>query len=239
MKKLIYLSAIILFVLAANSYAKNELSFTQDLSIKTGTLNNFIADVGAGSLVIHGAAVSEITVKAKIYSEKYDDIADLKAVFASKMLLTLENKGKSSVLKAMTKKKLFSMSSPNISIDLEIIVPQQMNVEVDDGSGYLKVTDIAGSLQIDDGSGSIYISNIGNDIQIDDGSGNIEISDAKGDVHIDDGSGLINIDRVTGDVSIDDGSGSIKINELAGRFKLLDDGSGSIFVNGKRWVLND
>ena len=134
MKKSIYLSAIILCVLALNSYAKNKLSFTQDLSIKAGTLSNFIADVGAGSLVIHGADVSEITVKAKIYSEKYDDIEDLKAAFSSKMVLTLENKGKSLVLKAMTQKKWFSLSSPNISIDLDIIIPQKMNVEIDDGS---------------------------------------------------------------------------------------------------------
>ena len=239
MKKSIYLSVIILCVLAVNSYAKNELSFTQDLSIKAGALTKLIADVGAGSLVIRGADVSKITVKAKIYSEKYDDIADLKAAFASKMLLTLENKGKSAVLKAMTQKKRFSISSPNISIDLDIIIPQQMNVEIDDGSGQLKVTDIDGSLQIDDGSGSIYLSNIGSDIEIDDGSGSLEISDVNGDVHIDDGSGVINIDRVAGNVSIGDGSGSIKINELAGDFKLVHDGSGNVFVNGKRWVLND
>ena len=239
MKKSIYLSAIILCVLAINSYAKNKLSFTQDLSIKTGTLNNFITDVGAGSLVIRGADVNEITVRAKIYSEKYNNIEDLRAAFNSEMVLTLENKGKSSVLKAMTQKKWFSISSPEISIDLDIIVPQKMNIEIDDSSGPLKITDIDGSLQIDDGSGSIFISNIGDDIEIDDGSGNLEISDVKGDIHIDDGSGIINIDGVAGNVSIDDGSGSIKINELVGHFKLVDDGSGSVFVNGKRWVLND
>lgn len=255
MKKSIFLFFVML--ISVNINANNEMSFNQDLSINVSNSNKFFADVGAGSLSVRGANVDEIEVKATIHSSnhssKFDSIEDLHDAFDKYMVFTLDKQGSTIVLKAIAKKKWFSFNSPNISIDLEIIIPQNMNVEIDDGSGKLTVADIDGKLVVDDGSGHMTIKNIGDDVEIDDGSGSLEISHVKGDLHvddgsgnliikniegsvyIDDGSGFVNISNVLGDVSIDDGSGSIEINELAGRFNLIDDGSGSIRVNGKRW----
>lgn len=248
--------SIILFfsiLISVNVFADQKVSFNQDLSINASSSKNFFADVGAGSLSIRGADVDQISVKAKIYSSDYDDVEELRDAFDKYMVFTLDKQGATMVLKAMTKKKWFSFSNPNISVDLDIIVPQSMNVEIDDGSGSMTVSNIDGKLLVDDGSGSMLIKNIGNDVEIDDGSGHIEISNVDGDLHIDDGSGnqllkniegsiyiddgsgVVDIDTVAGDVSIDDGSGSIEIKELAGGFHLIGDGSGSIHVNGKRW----
>jgi hypothetical protein len=251
MKQTIYLF-LILFIFT-NVNAENKLSFNRDISMNASDSSKFFADVGAGYLAIQGGDVDEITVKAKIYSNKYGNLDDLQKAFDKYMLFSLERKGSKLVLKAIVKKRSFSFSSPDIAIDLDIIVPRSLNIEIDDGSGNLRVFDIDGKLEIDDGSGSMVIKNIGDNITIDDGSGNLEITNVDGDVriddgsgnqiirnikgsiYIDDGSGVVDIVKVTGDVSIDDSSGSIKVSELAGNFNLIDDGSGSVHVNGKKW----
>lgn len=242
-------------VLSFNAIAAKH-SYTRNLAIAVDQSDQFIADVGAGSLNIVGADVDEITVKARIYSKKYGSEDKLRDATDKKMQLSLEKKGGSIVLKAIAKQQWISFSSPNIAIDLDVMIPQHMSVEVDDGSGSMVIENIGGDLVIDDGSGSMVIKNIGGslsiddgsgsteirsvgmDIDIDDGSGEIKIGDVGGSVKIVDGSGSINIDQVDGNVSVDDGSGSIKVDDLAGDFNLIDDGSGSIHVNGKKWNIN-
>ncbi len=228
-------------------------SYIQNLAIDVDQSKRFVADVGAGSLSVIGADVDEITVKAKIYSDKYSSEDDLRDATEKKMQLSLEQKGGSIVLKSLTKKQWISFSSPNIAIDLEVMIPQFMDADIDDGSGSMVIENIGGNLLIDDGSGSMVIngvggalniddgsgsteiSMVGNNINIDDGSGEIIISDVDGSVNIVDGSGSIQINHVDGSVTVDDGSGSIKVDDLAGDFNLVDDGSGSIHVNGKKW----
>ena len=56
-------------------------------------------------------------------------------------------------------------------INLTVRVPKNMDVEVDDGSGEVKIAQINGNIQIDDGSGEINIRDIRGDVGIDDGSG--------------------------------------------------------------------
>ncbi len=252
MKKLSY-GILILSTLAFNVWAFGELSFKKQLSIQGNSAKEIFIDVGAGNLNVSSGDIEDVTVNARVYSKKYDSIQDLSDAFENKMIFSLEGKGSRIVLKAMHKKTFFGNNNSEIFIDLDIVVPRKMNVEIDDGSGDMWVRDIGGTLEIDDGSGSTFIDNIGGKIFIDDGSGNLTINNVRGSVIIDDGSGKItmnNIDgditiddgsggvtivQVTGDVRVDDSSGSINVEEMAGHFKLIDDGSGSVFVNGKKW----
>lgn len=254
MKKTIFSLFLLLILFSLNSSAKHEISFNRDLSIDANGKHNVFVDVGSGSLYLHGENVDNITVSAKIYSKEYSDMEDLQEAFADKMIFNLDEEGSTIVFKALNKKSWLSIKNTNIHIDLDIAVPRSMNVEIDDGSGNMKITDIDGNLEIDDSSGSTVISNIGGDLVFDDGSGNIEVSNVqgnviiddgsgkqklnniKGSVTIDDGSGEVVINQVGGDVTIDDGSGSIKIHELAGQFRLIDGGSGSVYVNGNKWI---
>jgi DUF4097 and DUF4098 domain-containing protein YvlB len=254
MKKRHILPIIFSCLIVTQVNAKNKISFDQNLSISSNQAHTFFAGVGAGSLLIRGANVDTISVNATVYSKKYSDVEELREVFNDKVLLQLVKKGSTIELKAMVKRgRWLSFKDPGIAIDLDIIVPADLNIEIDDGSGSLQVIDIEGDLDIDDGSGSITINNIGGDVRIDDGSGNLDLStvagnvniddgsgnlilnDVAGDVFIDDGSGLVNIDGVRGNVTIDDSSGSINIYQLAGHFKLIDDGSGNVMVNGRKW----
>ncbi len=215
--------------------ARSEISFEKELNLGASDSSNIFIDIGGGSLKLRGADVEEISVVARIYSKEYSSLEKLKAIFNDKMELSLSQKNSSVVLKALNKKRIFSFSSPNIAVDLDVVIPNHFKVEIDDGSGAMTIANINNSLEIDDGSGSITIKNIIGNVFIDDGSGNSNLTNVDGNITIDDGSGTINIDYVTGDVTVDDGSGSIIINNLQGQFNLEDDGSGSIRVNGKNW----
>lgn len=251
-QKIVFLIIVSLFTTI--SLAGNKHAFNTGLSIDADNAKDIVIDVGSGSLEIRGGNVDEIIVSAKVYSKKYSSLDDLQEAFDSKMIFTLESIGSKVVLKVLNKEQFFSFGGPEIAVDLDITIPKNLDVEIDDGSGSIYVSDIDGELEIDDGSGSTSIHNIGNDVTIDDGSGNLEITNVQGNVDvddgsgnqnisnitgnvfIDDGSGTVNIKQVSGNVTIDDGSGSINVNELAGNFKLIDGGSGSIQVNGERWV---
>jgi len=220
--------------------AKNSLSFNQNLSIDANKISFFEIDVGSGSLNVKGDNINQIEVRATIKSKKYSDVRDLQEAFESKMRFTLENSGSKAKLKAGNKKTSgFNFKNPNIQIDLEVIVPNNMNLFIDDGSGSMYIADINGDVEIDDGSGSLEIENIRGDLLIDDGSGSQKITNIDGNVVVDDGSGSIDMKYITGNATIDDGSGSINIEELAGRFKLIDGGSGKIYVNGQKWIEKD
>lgn len=226
----------ILLIINTTVNAKEKHSFDQDLSLASNDLKALDVDVGSGSLIIRGSDVNEITVMATIESKKYSSLGDLQNAFDEKMTFTLEKSGSKAELKVLNKKGIFGMNNPNIQVNLDITVPNDINLFVDDGSGSMKVSDINGNVEIDDGSGSIQIKNIIGDLLLDDGSGSLEINNVDGNAIIDDGSGSVKINNISGDLTIDDGSGSINVEQLSGKFKLIDGGSGSVYVNGKKWI---
>lgn len=243
------------FLLSTGVFAKDDISFNKELSLQADNLGKLVVDVGGGALIISGEDVNQISVKAKIYSEKYNDLEALQEAFAEKMIFTLEEQGDTAKLRVVNKKTTTMLINlnPEIYVDLTVVVPKSLQLDIDDGSGSMKISDIDAVVRIDDGSGSMQVSNINADLYIDDGSGSIQISNIVGDLDIDDGSGSqtienvtgnivsndgsgsISISNVAGNVSVDDSSGSISVVDMAGEFTLVDDGSGSVTVNGKNW----
>ena len=128
-------------------------------------------------------------------------------------------------------------------IDLELVVPDNIAVEVKDSSGDVEIEGIA-SLDVSDSSGDLDISDIGGDVVINDSSGDIELEDIKGDVIVaNDSSGDIEGDNIEGNVLIEhDSSGSIRFSGVGQNFTVERDSSGDIFaedVGGDFTVLRD
>ena len=116
-------------------------------------------------------------------------------------------------------------------IDLTVLVPRGMAVEIDDSSGDLVVSG-SGDLRIEDSSGSVDVSDIDGDVDIDDGSGGLEVESIAGSLSVDDGSGSVYIADVGGDVRVSDGSGSIDVRGVGGDFVAWSYGSGGIRHSG-------
>jgi len=217
--KSILASALLLTMsqgVVAHSNHGDELTLqkTQSLKLSTDNISDFVIEAGSGKLKVIASDVDSIEVIAEIYQRKAhnDYCLDLKKI------------GK--------KAKLESAScnhNRDTRIDLTIEVPQNLHLDVEDGSGSINISGVA-SLKLKDGSGSINISKVNGKVEIDDGSGSIDIKHVKSDVVIDDGSGSIHVRNVSGKVTVSDGSGSINVNK-ADSFELISDGSGSVNVD--------
>ena len=211
-----------------------ELQESRQLDLDAQRLSEMYIDVGAGSLTVRGTSDSDkVRVTAEVWQVKASD----------DYVLNLVQDGRRAVLEADID------SGSGDRIDLIVSVPEQLqldirdgsgsivlgdvrgHVRIEDGSGSIKVRNLGGALEIEDGSGSMSVINVLGDIKINDGSGSISVKDIAGSVRMIDGSGSILVQRTGGNLDIRDGSGSTTVQDVAGVVR-IDDGSGSISVDG-------
>jgi DUF4097 and DUF4098 domain-containing protein YvlB len=208
---------------------------TRNLKLPAEDLKKLEIDCAAGFLKVNGIpGLQEIQVEAEIVVKDMDDDRAQKEL-QRYLELSLEKYGQRATLISDFDHSAFSMSSilgkkTQVSINLTVKMPREMDLEVDDGSGAVEIQNITGDVLIDDGSGEIEIKNINGDVDIDDGSGELIIERIKGDVKIDDGSGELLVTEIEGSVFIDDGSGKITIDGIVGDVIIEDDGSGSVKI---------
>ena len=199
--------------------AKAGDSRDESLQLSVDGITRLVVDAGAGSLVIEGDEnAQDITVEASLNPADEDP---------DRWVLSLEKQGEQAVLKAYHKGKSGFSWGQSPSMDVHVRVPAQLSLDVEDGSGSIRISGIHIDVKLDDGSGSVEISAIGGSVEIDDGSGSLDVTDIGGDVSIEDGSGSITIRGVNGAVEVDDGSGDIDVKD-AGSLVILDDGSGDV-----------
>ena len=123
----------------------------------------------------------------------------------------------------------FGWHSSYAALDLTLRVPDSLALFIDDGSGDVELETV-GAVDLDDGSGEIRIVGARGEIRIDDGSGDLRVENCQGDLRLDDGSGNIELRDIDGSVRIRDGSGEIEVLRVSRDVEVDDDGSGEIFV---------
>ena len=74
------------------------------------------------------------------------------------------------------------------ALDLEVELPANVAIEIEDSSGDLEVRDVA-ALDVEDSSGDIALANIGGALRVRDSSGEIRVDGVRGDVQLRDSSG--------------------------------------------------
>ena len=214
-----------MFAVSLSHAGSNQYTEVRNLDLNASGLTEVFIDAGAGAMVVNGVESSnEIVVIATIIVDT-DDPEEAAKFVEKRLRLDLSRDGERARLK--------SGFSPgwdwggDAAVDLDVRMPAQLALVVDDGSGPIKIHDVSGAIRIDDGSGTIELANSG-DVDIDDGSGSITIVAAAGDVYVEDGSGTIEIRRVRGSVTVDDGSGDIDIDDVEQDLVIEEEGSGSL-----------
>jgi DUF4097 and DUF4098 domain-containing protein YvlB len=203
---------------------------TERMSLSADGIDKFVVDCGSGFLYVTGEdSLRSIEVEAEIIVKGKSE-KDIEDYVKSNIKLELKKQGNKALLVSMFKNQFPNINFRTRVINLTVRVPNDMDVDIDDGSGEVKIAQIDGNLQIDDGSGEITISGIQGDVDIDDGSGTVDISDVTGSVTIDDGSGTIEVNDIGKNVKVSDGSGSIYIDGVGGDVIIKDDGSGSVSI---------
>jgi hypothetical protein len=219
------------FAMDASSYqAEKEFN----LNLQAEGITMFEIDCGAGSLRVKGVeGLKQIEVDATLVTKGIED-DDLEEFKNKYVKLKLEQDGKkarltSEIKSGFTVSSLFKHKEGRI--DLDVRIPKNLDLDIDDGSGSIEVSDVNGNLEVEDGSGSIDIADIKGWVKIDDGSGSTTLENIGGKVKINDGSGTIKITDVGGDVDVDDSSGTVSIYNIKGSV-VVDDGSGGIVIDG-------
>jgi len=253
MNKQLLLAALLITPISA--YAENcRYSKDYDFTVDATSLQSLQLDVGAGELVVTGdSAISEVHVVATACASSRHRLEELDLthrVRDSELLVRTERHRSGGILSWL------SFGSTYSHINIEVMMPSDLALDVDDGSGSIEISnvsslslddgsgsiqidDISGNADVDDGSGSISISGVGGIVSINDGSGPIRVRDSNEVTIIDDGSGEISIENIRSSVVIrNDGSGGISIRDVAGDVEIDDAGSGSVAVSGVAGAYN-
>ena len=197
-----------------------DVALQEDLAVAASGLTSFDIDAGAGSLTILGVdSISQIEVSA-----------DIKTTEDKDYVLYLKKSGSKARLVAKHGSTSGYWRGDSPQINLTVKMPSNLLLDIEDGSGDIKVSNINNDVKVDDGSGAASFENIAGDLDIEDGSGNLFIKEVKGDLNLDDGSGELTVSDITGNVRVEDGSGELTIVNVSGKVT-IDDGSGDINVN--------
>jgi hypothetical protein len=219
---------IVMAMFAASLSHAGSQKYTEvrDLEVDASGLSEVFIDAGAGAMMVTGIEGSNEVVVVATITVDTNDANEGAEFIEDRLRLRLERDGDRAELKAD-----FSPQwgwGTDAAVDLDVRMPAQLALVIDDGSGPIAVEDISGNVTIDDGSGPIELANSG-DVYIDDGSGSISLENT-GAVKVDDGSGSITVVRAAGDVYVEDGSGTIDIRGVQGSVT-VDDGSGDIEID--------
>lgn len=225
MKKILLIT-LITFISPALVYAdscnyQKDIEFTVDAT----SAQNLRVDVGAGELSIRGRAdTDEVLVTAVACASSRSQLDDM----------DIRQRSRGSDIEIFTEFEqrrhfLSWLGSRDAHIDIEMVVPEKLTLQVDDGSGFVTISGVS-ALSLEDGSGSIEVSDVSGDVYIDDGSGSIDIRNVDGLVSIEDGSGDLKVIESNEVHIIDDGSGGIRIANITRNVHIEDDGSGGIDI---------
>ena len=216
-----------MFTVSLANAGWNDYEEIRDLRLDARGIGALQIESGAGSLEVEGiSGADEIVVKAIILVPGKSDEKAQK-IIADNLVLVLEKRGDSAILKGYFDGNNWSWGD-SASVRLEVHVPNNLSLDVEDSSGSIVINDVSGDIQIDDSSGSIKMGNVGGSVDIEDGSGSISVSGVGDDISIEDGSGSITVHDVQGSVFVDDGSGSVNVEGVAKDLIIKDNGSGSI-----------
>lgn len=219
---------VTLFLSACAAFPYQDM---KELSLSAQGIETLEIKCGSGFLKVTGyEGRDKIEVEAEIEVEGRRE-SDAEEFMRKYVELSLEKRGRKAVLTSNFKDfpKFFSFG--NTVINLTVTIPKDMDLDINDGSGSIRVENIAGNVSVDDGSGSMEIENVEGSVRIDDGSGTIEVDDVRGDVDVNDGSGSTYIRNIGGNVTVRDGSGSIYINGVEKDVFIPREGSGSLRIS--------
>jgi len=199
-----------------------------NITLDSNDIRTLTLDVGDGYLGIIGSDDDDapIEIQAEACAGSRGELDDMDIVY--------ERRGDTWEVETVAGEHNFNIfslfnGSFDTRIDIELMVPAGLLLDIDDGSGNIDIRDVRGELLIDDGSGDLQISDTIGPVRIDDGSGDIEINNIGGRLDIDDGSGSMTLTR-TMHVSIRDGSGDVNVRDVDGDANIIDDGSGDIRI---------
>ena len=95
-----------------------------------------------------------------------------------------------------------------------VSVPAAIGLDIEMGSGDMRLEGVRGDLRVQSGSGDIEIRDAGGAITVETGSGDLTVARTTGEFTLESGSGDVDLERCSGRFSIDLASGRIEGDEI-------------------------
>ena len=169
-------------------------------------------NTGSGDCqIVKGGSAVEITV---VYT--YDD-DEFEAVF--------EQDGNS-----LSLEEKFESGSHSGSSKWKLVVPDNITIKFNTGSGDFSAKSIAIEIKSNSGSGDVTLDNVSGQVKVNTGSGETDIDAFDGTLKVNAGSGDVDLGNSKGTFAINIGSGDIEASKLTGEFS-MNVGSGDIYGN--------
>jgi DUF4097 and DUF4098 domain-containing protein YvlB len=243
------LFGLILAAASTAALASHDCRFSaeRNLDIDPAGLKALALVLGSSDAHVEGVAgIKRIEVRGKACASEEEWLKDLTVdqERGSDRVRVTTNKNRSGV-------HINLFGSSYAYIDLQVRMPADLALEIEDGSGDANVTNVAalkfssgsgdlnahhvtGDMVVKVGSGDAIIDDIGNLTVERVGSGDIRATNARGEIkvgHV--GSGDINFTDVHGGVHIESvGSGDVIVRRAGGDVEVGSIGSGDVTVDG-------
>ena len=122
-------------------------------------------------------------------------------------------------------------SSSRGSSKWKLVVPDNIEINFNTGSGDFGVKNLAIEVKSNSGSGDVNLDNVTGEVKVNTGSGDIDVDTFDGELMVNAGSGDVDLGDSKGTFKINIGSGDIEANKLTGKFS-MNVGSGDINASG-------
>ncbi len=192
----------------------------------TGTHTRIDLSNGSGNVEIHVGKDGQVHVHAKVMPGNWSVFSSGEKS-AQEVLANppLEQRGDTILIGKNTS------YLKNVSIDYQIEVPKDTELDAGLASGGITVDKLRGPVKVTTASGYTHLYQIERDVQVTAASGSVDLGTIGGYVRVNSASGSINIADVKGDVTASAASGSVRIERPGDRVD-ASSVSGSVNVVG-------
>lgn len=123
-----------------------------------------------------------------------------------------------------------SSSAPTLYAQVRVYMPAGATLAVKNAVGLVQGGELTGNLEIDTGSGDVRLAGLAGSLTIDTGSGDVKVGTVRGQSSIDTGSGDVVVAKLIGNGSVNTGSGDVMVESLSAGKLAVDTGSGDVAV---------
>jgi DUF4097 and DUF4098 domain-containing protein YvlB len=216
---------ITLLFLPALVYASAEGHFDRTLQVN-GSVTLDVS-TGSGDITVKTGGSNQVTVHGTVHSSNWIFGSD-DAVKKTESDPPIQQSGNG----VRIGYNLPDDVKRHVSIDYEITVPPDTNLQAHTGSGNIDVNGVRSVVDVQTGSGDVRARDLGKGLRAQTGSGNIRAESVAAPFTGQTGSGDIEADLTgSGDVDVHTGSGTIRVRGIKGGARAKT-GSGNIEADG-------
>lgn len=198
-RKTLIILAVLALMLAACGGLRQRYSEVLEESFAVGEMPSLSVDNFAGDVVVHVGESGTIRVVATKRAAREKDLDRV----------DVEMEERDGELEVVTDPP---SGFKNVSVDLELTVPDDTRVNLHTGAGEIIVRDLNGDVRASSGAGDVDIRDTSGEIDAHTGAGSIDVRRATGLVRLDTGAGEIDYQgRPQGNCRFDTGAGSITL----------------------------